>query len=63
MERLGVPPQSDVERDGLDLAQTNEMLLRKVEELTLHAIDQQKKIEEQQKRTEELERRIDAFAD
>src|SRR5262245_42940379 len=31
----GVPPQTDVERDGIDLAQTNEMLLRKVEELTL----------------------------
>jgi hypothetical protein len=59
----GVPPQRDVERDGIDLAQTNEMLLRKVEELSLHAIDQQKKIEEQQKRTEELERRIDALAD
>jgi hypothetical protein len=51
----GVPPQRDVERDGIDLAQTNEMLLRKVEELTLHAIDQQKQIEE-------LERRIDALA-
>lgn len=51
----GVPPQTDVERDGIDLAQTNEMLLRKVEELTLHAIDQKK-------RTEELERRIDALA-
>jgi hypothetical protein len=52
----GVPPQRDVERDGIDLAQTNEMLLRKVEELTLHAIDQQKQIEA-------LNRRIDALAD
>jgi hypothetical protein len=52
----GIPPQRDVERDGIDLAQTNEMLLRKVEELTLHAIDQQKQIEE-------MERRIDALAD
>jgi hypothetical protein len=51
----GVPPQRDVEREGIDLAQTNEMLLRKVEELTLHAIDQQKQIEE-------LKRRIDALA-
>jgi hypothetical protein len=51
----GVPPQTDVVRDGIDLAQTNAMLLRKVEELTLHAIDQQKQIEE-------LERRIDALA-
>jgi hypothetical protein len=52
----GVPPQTTVERDGIDLAQTNEVLLRKVEELTLHAIEQQKKIEE-------MERRIDALAD
>jgi hypothetical protein len=59
----GVPPQADVERDGIDLAQTNELLLRKVEELTLHAIDQQKKMLEQQQKIEELERRIDALAD
>jgi hypothetical protein len=59
----GVPSMADVERDGIDLAQTDEMLLRKVEELTLHAIDQQKKIEEQQKMIEEMERRIDALAD
>jgi hypothetical protein len=52
----GVPPQRDVERAGIDLAQTNEVLLRKVEELTLHAIDQQKRIDE-------LERKIDALAD
>jgi hypothetical protein len=52
----GVPPRATVERDGIDVAQTNEMLLRKVEELTLHAIDQQKRIEQ-------LERKIDVFAD
>jgi hypothetical protein len=59
----GVPPQRDVERAGIDLAQTNEMLLRKVEELTLHAIDQQKQMIDQQKKIEELERRINALAD
>jgi hypothetical protein len=59
----GIPPQRDVERDGIDLAQTNEMLLRKVEELTLHAIDHQKSMIDQQKKIEELERRIDALAD
>jgi hypothetical protein len=52
----GVPTQADVERAGIDLAQTNEILLRKVEELTLHAIDQQKRIAE-------LERKINALAD
>jgi hypothetical protein len=58
----GVPSQRDVERDGIDLAHTNEMLLRKVEELTLHAIDQQKTLIDQQKKIEELERSIDALA-
>jgi hypothetical protein len=51
----GVPTQRDVERAGIDLAQTNATLLRKVEELTLHAIDQQKRIDA-------LERKIDALA-
>jgi hypothetical protein len=52
----GVPTQADVERVGIDLGETNAMLLRKVEELTLHAIDQEKRIDE-------LERKIDALAD
>jgi hypothetical protein len=52
----GVPAQATVERAGIDLAQANEVLLRKVEELTLHAINQQKRIDE-------LERKFDALAD
>jgi hypothetical protein len=52
----GVPTQAAVERAGIDLAEMNATLLRKVEELTLHAIDQQKRIDA-------LERKIDALAD
>ncbi|MBK9578022.1 MAG: hypothetical protein IPO40_13185 [Fibrobacteres bacterium] len=42
-----VPSAQDVEKNGLDLAQMNLVLLKKVEELTLHAISQQKLLEAQ----------------
>jgi hypothetical protein len=42
-----VPSATEIEHGGLDLAQMNLVLLKKVEELTLHAIDQQKAIEQQ----------------
>lgn len=34
-----IPSAADIERDGLDLAEMNLLLLKKVEELTLHLID------------------------
>jgi hypothetical protein len=40
-----VPSAKDVERSGLDLVEMNQILLQKVEELTLHAIAQQEQIE------------------
>jgi len=39
-----VPSAKDVEKTGLDLVQMNQVLLQKVEELTLHAIAQQERI-------------------
>jgi hypothetical protein len=42
-----VPSAAEIEKGGLDLAQMNLVLLKKVEELTLHAIAQQKEIESQ----------------
>lgn len=50
-----VPAEAEVRSAGLDLAKSDEILLRKVEELTLHTIAQQKKIDE-------LERKINALA-
>jgi len=41
-----VPSAKEVEKSGMDLVQMNQILLQKVEELTLHAIAQQKQIEE-----------------
>lgn len=39
-----VPAASEMKRDGMDLAGMNLLLLKKVEELTLHVIEQDKKI-------------------
>lgn len=37
-----IPSAADIERDGLDLAKMNLLLLKKVEELTLHLIEREK---------------------
>ncbi|MBK1442602.1 hypothetical protein JHJ32_21560 [Parapedobacter sp. ISTM3] len=41
-----IPSAKDIERDGLDLAEMNLLLLKKVEELTLHLIEKEQIIEE-----------------
>lgn len=67
-----VPTEEDVRRDGLDLGGNQVILLQKIEELTLHLIDQEKRVNtqkallsaqeaaftEQEKRLAELERRL-----
>lgn len=40
----GIPDAETVKKDGMDLADMNLKLLQKVEELTLHAIEQEKRI-------------------
>lgn len=40
----GIPSAEEVKRKGIDLGEINKMLLQKVEELTLHLIQQQKEI-------------------
>jgi len=49
-----VPSAAEMKKNGVDLAEMNMALLRKVEELTLYAIDQNKKLEEQQKQIDGL---------
>ena len=46
-----VPTTSDVAKNGIDLAETQAILLQKIEELTLYVIEQNKKIKQ-------LERKI-----
>lgn len=41
-----IPSAKDIERDGLDLGQMNMLLLKKVEELTLHIIKQDQRIKQ-----------------
>ena len=45
---LGIPPykMEEVETEGQDLGQMNKILMEKVEELTLHLINQNKRIKE-----------------
>lgn len=41
----GVPSETEVKEKGIDVGEMNKILLQKVEELTLHLIEQQKQIE------------------
>ena len=47
-----VPSAEEVEKNGLDVGDNQATLLKKIEELTLYAIQQNKKIEEQNKKQE-----------
>jgi len=53
-----VPSEKEVLRDGLDLGDNQTVLLKKIEELTLYLIEQNKKIIEQQKQIEEQQKKI-----
>ncbi|MGL1886775.1 MAG: hypothetical protein OCD76_09685 [Reichenbachiella sp.] len=50
-----VPSAQEVEEKGINVGEMNAILLRKIEELTLHMIDQNKKMEILLDRVEELE--------
>jgi len=50
-----VPSASEIDTNGLSLKSMNLLLLEKIEELTLHTIEQQKLIEALSKRVEKLE--------
>lgn len=44
-----IPTSAEVEKNGVVLGEMNKLLLQKIEELTLHLINQQKQIDELQK--------------
>lgn len=52
-----VPSAAEVEKEGIDLGDNQGVLLKKIEELTLYIIAQNKRLEEQDKRISELEKR------
>jgi|GEM_PF-2209392 hypothetical protein len=49
-----VPSQQEVSKNGIDMAKMQEVLLRKVEELTLYAIDQDKKLSKLEAQDEKI---------
>lgn len=53
-----VSPAKIIEEEGLNLGETNKLLMQKIEELTLYLIEQQKLLEQQQKRIEALELKV-----
>ncbi|MBA4198834.1 MAG: hypothetical protein C0459_14905 [Chitinophaga sp.] len=56
-----VPSEKEVKADGLDVGETQAMLLRKIEELTLYMIEQQKRIDDQQKENEKQQKEIETL--
>lgn len=52
-----VPSAAQVQKEGIDLGDNQAELLKKIEELTLYIIEQNKRLEEQNKRITELEKR------
>ena len=56
-----VPSEKEVKENGVDLGENQVALLKKIEELTLYLIDQNKEIKEQNKRLEQLEKELNAL--
>lgn len=50
----GVPSAKVIEKEGLDIAEMNLLLLQKIEELTLHLIEKEKELEIQSTQIESL---------
>jgi hypothetical protein len=57
----GIPSAEEVKANGVDLGEMNAKLLKKIEELTLHLIEQNKKIELQGTRNIKLESQVDGL--
>lgn len=55
---LEIPSAKEVESEGINLGEMNALLLKKIEELTLYLIEQDKRSEKQESRIKELERLI-----
>ena len=51
-----VPSEKEVKTDGQNIGELNGLLLKKIEELTLYIIEQNKRLENQEKRIIELEK-------
>ncbi len=56
-----IPKAVDVQADGVSLGEMNKLLLKKIEELTLHLIEQQKENQDYKKRIMKLEEQINRY--
>jgi hypothetical protein len=54
----GVPSAATIEKEGLDLGDGQAVLLQKIEELTLHMIEMNKRVEKLEKENELLKKKI-----
>lgn len=52
-----IPSAGEVEREGIALGQMNRLLLEKIEELTLHLIEKEKRIEKIERELSEIKNR------
>lgn len=50
----GIPSAKEVAQKGLDVGDTQALLLKKIEELTLHMIQQEKKMQVMEKELKKL---------
>ncbi len=57
----GIAPAKQMEMVGVNLGEMNILLLQKIEELTLHVIEQEKKLREQQHKVSELEAHLEVL--
>lgn len=55
----GIPSAADIEKSGIELASINKLLLKKIEELTLYSIEQNKKLIEQEERNIKIEQELE----
>jgi hypothetical protein len=53
-----IPSASEVENSGLDLGEMNKLLLKKVEELTIYLVEQNKTVETQKLKLKEIENKL-----
>ena len=58
MPQFGVPSAADVQKNGIDLAQMDATLVKKIEEANLYIIQQQKEIDNQGKLIKQMQKEL-----
>ena len=53
-----VPTTEEVQKNGIELGQMNTLLLKKIEELTLHLIEKEHQVEKLQEQYDDLQQQI-----